>query len=109
MPKKYHIETKAVPPRRPHIGKFGVIDWREDCARCANCVKKACVFDRYRQEAQYIRDLRDVDAMFFECMGCFSCVQQCTKNLLSLSENPVYQKLGNRYWTPAIMETTWNQ
>ena len=54
MPKKYHIETKAVPPRRPRIGKFGVIDWREDCARCHNCVKKACVYDRYRQAPESV-------------------------------------------------------
>ncbi len=109
MPKKYHIETKAVPPRRPRIGKFGVIDWREDCARCHNCVKKACVYDRYRQEAEYLRRLQAVDAMFFECMGCFSCVQNCTKGLLRLTTNPVFEALGNSYWTPTIIDTTWTQ
>jgi hypothetical protein len=98
-----------VPPRRPRIGKFGVIDWREDCARCHNCVKKACVYDRYRQEAEYLRTLQAVDAMFFECMGCFSCVQNCTKGLLRLTTNPVFEALGNTYWTPTIIETTWTQ
>ena len=109
MPEKYHIETKPVPPRRPRIGKFGVVDWREDCARCHNCVKKACVYDRYRQEAEYIRTLEAVDALFFECMGCFSCVQNCTKGLLRLVINPVYEALGNGYWTPEIIHTTWAQ
>jgi ferredoxin len=109
MPDKYHIETHPVPPRRPHVGKCGVVDWREDCANCHNCVKKACVFDRYRQETQYLRGLRDVDAVFFECMGCFSCVQECTKGILTLTSNPVYESLGNSYWTPEIIETTWNQ
>ncbi len=109
MPEKYHIETHPVPPRRPRIGKCGVVDWREDCARCHNCVKKACVFDRYREETQYIRGLSDMDALFFQCMGCFSCVQQCTKGLLALSHNPVYERLGNNYWTPEIIETTWYQ
>ena len=109
MPEKYHIETKVVPPRRPRIGKFGVIDWREDCARCHNCVKKACVYDRYRQEAEYVRTLQAVDAMFFECMGCFSCVQNCTKGLLRLTTNPVFEALGNTYWTPTIIQTTWDQ
>ncbi len=109
MPEKYHIETKPVPPRRPRIGKFGVVDWREDCARCHNCVKKACVYDRYRQEAEYIRTLEAVDALFFECMGCFSCVQNCTKGLLRLVINPVYEALGNSYWTPEIIHTTWTQ
>ena len=109
MPEKYHIKTQPVPARRPPIGKCGVVDWREDCAGCHNCVKKACVFDRYREEMSYIRGMREMDALFFQCMGCFSCVQQCTKGLLSLSINPVYERLGNSYWTPQIIETTWAQ
>jgi ferredoxin len=109
MPAKYHIKTRPVPPRGPRIGKHGVVDWREDCARCHNCVKKACVYDRYRQEAEYIRNLTQVEALFFECMGCFSCVQDCTKGLLRLSINPVYEGLGNSYWKPDIIKTTWLQ
>ena len=50
-----------------------------------------------------------MDALFFDCMGCFSCVQDCTKNLLCLSINPEYEKLGNGYWTPEIILTTWTQ
>jgi ferredoxin len=109
MPEKYHIKTQPVPPISPRIGKYGMVDWREDCARCHNCVKKACVYDRYRQEADYIRNLSDVDALFFDCMGCFSCVQDCTKGLLCMSINPEYQKMGNSYWTPDIIKTTWLQ
>jgi ferredoxin len=109
MPEKYHITTKPVPPRRPRIGKYGVVDWREDCARCHNCVKKACVYDRHRDEIKYIRTLETVDTLFFDCMGCFSCVQNCTKNLLGLTVNPEYERLGNAYWTPEIIQTTWSQ
>jgi ferredoxin len=109
MPEKYHIKTQPVPPISPRIGKYGMVDWREDCARCHNCVKKACVYDRYRQEADYIRNLSNVDALFFDCMGCFSCVQDCTKGLLCMSINPEYQKMGNSYWTPDIIKTTWLQ
>jgi len=109
MPEKYHIKTKPIPPRRPRVGKYGVVDWREDCCRCHNCVKKACVYDRHRQELDYIRNLTDVDALFFDCMGCLSCVQNCTKGLLRLEINPVYEALGNEYWTPEIVQTTWMQ
>ena len=86
-----------------------MVDWREDCAGCHNCVKKACVYDRYRQEAQYIKNLNEVNTFFFECMGCFSCVQKCTKGLLSLAINPAYEQMGNGYYTPDIILTTWNQ
>ncbi|HVM59808.1 MAG TPA: glutamate synthase-related protein [Verrucomicrobiae bacterium] len=109
MPDKYHIKTRPVPPLRPRIGKHGVVDWREDCARCHNCVKKACVYDRYRQEAEYIHNLREVEALYFDCMGCFSCVQDCTKGILRLTINPEYERLGNRYWKPDIIKTTWLQ
>ena len=109
MPEKYHIHTKPVPPRLPRIGKHGIVDWREDCARCHNCVKKACVYDRYRQEADYLRNLKYMDFLFFECMGCFSCVQNCTKNLLCLTINSEYEQMGNRYWTPEIIHSTWQQ
>jgi ferredoxin len=109
MPEKYHIKTQPVPPRRARIGKYGVVDWREDCSRCHNCVKKACVYDRHREEMEYIRNLTDVDALFFDCMGCLSCVQNCTKGLLSLEINPVYEALGNHYWRPEMIQTTWMQ
>lgn len=109
MPEKYHINTTPVPPRLPRIGKHGIVDWREDCSRCHNCVKKACVYDRHRQESEYIRSLKYSDFLFFECMGCFSCVQNCTKDLLCLTVNSEYEGLGNQYWTPEIIHTTWQQ
>ena len=109
MPEKYHIKTNPVLPRLPRIGKYGIIDWREDCARCHNCVKKACVYDRYREEASFIRDLDGIHTIFNECMGCFSCVQNCTKNLLCLTINAEFKELGNEYWKPDIIRTTWLQ
>jgi len=109
MPEKYHIHTTPVPPRLPRIGKYGVVDWREDCARCHNCVKKACVYDRHRQELEYIRNIKEFNSLFFDCMGCFSCVQNCTKGLLCLTINSEYERLGNSYWTPEIIQTTWTQ
>jgi len=107
MPEKYHIKTAHVQPRLPRIGKYGVVDWREDCARCHNCVKKACVYDKYREENTFIRDIDEVHTLYYECMGCFSCIQNCTKNLLTLSINSEYKKLGNSYWTPQLFSTLW--
>ena len=109
MPKRYHIHTTPIPPRLPRVGKYGVVDWREECANCHNCVKKSCVYDRYREELAYIRNLDNVDTLFFNCMGCFTCVQNCTKGLLRLTINSEYEQLGNQYWTPDIIQTTWFQ
>ena len=57
MPEKYHIEATHIAPRLPRIGKYGIVDWREDCARCHNCVKNACIYDKYREESKFIRSL----------------------------------------------------
>ena len=42
MPAKYHIHTRPVPPKHKSIGKYCIIDWREDCSSCHNCVKREC-------------------------------------------------------------------
>ncbi len=51
MPDRNHIHTVPTPPRFRRIGKFGNVDWREDCSRCTNCVKLRCLYDVYRHEA----------------------------------------------------------
>jgi hypothetical protein len=109
MPDRYHIHTVPVAPRFRRVGKFGNVDWREDCSRCSNCVKLRCVYDVYRHEATYNRDpLAPVDT-HDECKACLSCVQGCTKGLLSVSVNPEFLDMGDKYWTPDILLTTWNQ
>ena len=91
------------------MGKFGNVDWREDCSRCTNCVKLRCLYDMYRNEAAYNRDpLASVETLN-ECKACLSCVQGCTKGLLSVSVNPEFLDMGDDYWKPDIMLTTWNQ
>jgi len=109
MPDRYHIHTVPTPARFRHIGKFGNVDWREDCSRCTNCVKLRCLYDVYRHEAAYNRDpLTPLDTSD-ECKACLSCVQGCTKGLLSVSVNPEFLDLGDEYWKPDILSTTWNQ
>ena len=56
MPAKYHIHTEPARPRFRPIGKFGIVDWREDCASCHNCVKRACAYGFYREEADTLHD-----------------------------------------------------
>jgi len=109
MPDKYHIKATVTPGHFRRVGKFGSVDWREDCARCTNCVKPRCVFDTYRKEAAYNRDPQTSVVPLYECRACLSCVQGCTKGLLGISLNPEYQAMGDDYWKPDIMATTWNQ
>ena len=109
MPDKYHIKAAATPGRFRRVGKFGSIDWREDCSRCTNCVKPRCIYDTYKKEASYNRDPSTSVVPLYECRGCLSCVQGCTKGLLGIALNPEYLALGDEYWKPDILATTWNQ
>lgn len=109
MPDRYHIHAAPAPARFRRVGKFGNVDWREDCSRCSNCVKLRCTYDVYRSESAHNRDpaapVRTLDV----CKACLSCVQGCTKGLLQVSVNPEFLDLGDAYWRPDILLTTWNQ
>lgn len=109
MPERYHIHTAPAPARFQRVGKFGTTDWREDCSRCRNCVKPRCLYGAYRSESVHNRNPAAPVQPLFECKACLSCVQGCTKGLLSLALNPGYVALGDSYWRPDIISTTWDQ
>lgn len=109
MPAKYVIHTKSAPPRIRGVGKLGIVDWREDCSNCHNCVKRGCVYGFYRDEADTLRDEVGYLDYIYQCKGCLSCVQNCTKNILTRVENPEYRRLGDDYYTPEIILSTWFQ
>jgi hypothetical protein len=109
MPDRYHIHGVPTPARFRRVGKFGNVDWREDCSRCSNCVKLRCAYDVYRQEAAYNRDPAAPVETLNGCRACLSCVQGCTKGLLGLSVNPEFLDMGDAYWRPDILLSTWNQ
>ena len=109
MTDRYHIHTVPTPGLFRHIGKYGSVDRREDCSRCSNCVKLRCNYDVYEKEAAHSRDPATSIHPHSECKACFSCVQGCTKGLLSVLINPEYLAMGDEYWKPDIIATTWNQ
>ena len=109
MPEKYHIHTEPVAPRVRPEGKLGIVDWREDCAGCHNCVKRDCVYGFYRDEADTLRDQRGYLDYIYQCKGCLNCIQDCTKGILTRVVNPEYERLGDEYYTPEIVLTTWFQ
>ena len=91
------------------MGKLGIVDWREDCSSCHNCVKRGCVYGLYRDEADTLRDEIGYLDYIYQCKGCLSCVQNCTKNILTRVVNPEYRRLGDDYFTPDIILSTWFQ
>jgi len=109
LPKRYHIPIVPAPARFRPVGKYGTVDWREDCSRCKNCVKLQCVYGIYRSEQDYNIDPSSPTEPLFDCHACLSCIQGCTKGLLSLSINPEYLALGGDYWRPDLIAATWEQ
>jgi len=109
MPAKYHIDTKPAPPRKRPVGKYGIVDWSEDCSACRNCVKRECVYNVYSTEDRRLREATDYVDYLYDCRSCLSCVQSCTKGLLSRRVNPAYLRLGDDFWTPDVISTTWFQ
>ena len=108
MPVKYHIHSHSTPPRVRPEGKLGIIDWREDCSSCKNCVKKGCVYGLYRDEADTLHEEPGYLDYIYQCKGCLTCVQNCTKNILTRVVNPEFERLGDAYYTPDIVVSTWS-
>ncbi|MHB1011424.1 MAG: glutamate synthase-related protein [Desulfobacteria bacterium] len=109
MPAKYAIRSTTARPRFRPIGKLGIVDWREDCSGCHNCVKRGCVYRLYRDEADTLRDEVGYLDYIYQCKGCLNCVQNCTKNILTRVVNPEYLRLGDSYYTPDLILSTWYQ
>ncbi|MBI5342666.1 MAG: hypothetical protein HZB63_05035, partial [Deltaproteobacteria bacterium] len=109
MPAKYVIHHKTAKPRFRPIGKLGIVDWREDCSGCHNCVKRGCVYRLYRDEADTLRDEAGYLDYIYQCKGCLNCIQNCTKNILTRVVNPEYLRLGDGYYTPDLILSTWYQ
>ncbi len=109
MPAKYSIHTAAAAPRFRPVGKLGIVDWREDCSSCHNCVKRSCIYGLYRDEADALRNELGYLDYIYQCKGCLNCIQNCTKNILTRVENPEFRRLGDEYFTPEIILSTWYQ
>ena len=96
-----------MPPKHKLIGKYGIVDWREDCSACHNCVKRECAYSVYDDERDRLHNGVEYVDYLYECKGCLCCVQTCTKGLLSWQINPEYLDLGDDVWTADIISSTW--
>lgn len=109
MPKKYHIESKAAPPRFYPVGKYATIEFREDCAgSCKKCVKNKCVYNIFKDNYLHHSKM-DEPEYLYTCNSCFRCIQECTKGIFSRVVNPEYREIGDDYWTPDVLNRTWYQ
>jgi ferredoxin len=107
MPAKYHIHIHPVSRRFPAPGKSTILDWGEGCLRCTHCVKETCPYLAFRQRDFDKDSLTDTIDNF--CKNCYRCVQGCPRELVVKAANPQYRTLGDDYWTPEIILSTYYQ
>lgn len=107
MPNKYHIKPTPATPRFIPVGRSGIIDFEEDCLKCVTCVKKRCLYDVYKNRAYDSRTL--VDSIDHQCKNCFSCIQNCPRGVLAKTLNPEFLQMGDSYWKPDTIHSTWFQ
>jgi hypothetical protein len=43
------------------------------------------------------------------CKNCYRCIQECPTQSLTKIINPDYRELGDGYWTPEVIVSTWFQ
>ncbi len=109
MPKKYHIHVAATPPRFHRVGKFATVQSREECAgSCRDCVKDKCIYGIHKDTAEHVSTMAEPEYLY-NCESCLRCVQECVRGTLSMTANPDYAVMGDDYWTPEIISTTWDQ
>ncbi len=107
MSKKYHIKVENAPARFPAVARYSQLE-TEGCLGCLKCVKRtSCVYSVH--EKRSFDPAQIVDKADAACVGCMQCVQECKKNILSRAKNPRYEKMGNEYWTPALIAGIWKQ
>ncbi|MBW2121967.1 MAG: 4Fe-4S dicluster domain-containing protein [Deltaproteobacteria bacterium] len=105
-PVRYSIETSCALPRYTPVGRFRVLRHEKTCINCGRCIKE-CIYDVHRRKHEDPR-LMD-EPLSHLCKNCFRCIQQCPTRSLSKILNPEYLRLGDEYWTPEIITSTWLQ
>jgi ferredoxin len=98
----------AAPRYRNEIGKFSV-HRASSCQRCGKCVELCPhgVHVRPDGDRSVIRPF-DYRCIGFECENSdHYCVDACENEALSITNNPVFETLGDFRWTADLIVSTW--
>ena len=106
MPKKYSVVVTPAPSRYPPVGKFEIERQGDNCINCGRCAM-VCVYEVHKRQEEDPRCM--AEPVNYRCKGCFSCIQECPREALTIRENKEYPKLGDSYWTPEIISSNWYQ
>lgn len=108
-PQQRKREVKTSLPRyRNEIGKYH-IHRSSQCINCGTCVD-VCQHQVHIRPDEYSYVIRPFD---YRCVGhgCLEtdncCINACPQKALSLSDNPVFETIGDYRWTPDLLSSNW--
>jgi ferredoxin len=99
MAKKYVIHPQPAENRFPPPGKY-LVTRGDLCINCGKCAV-LCLYEVHRRSPGDYRRMDDPRSFF--CKRCLSCIQECPREALSISLDPVFEKMGDRNFTPDII------
>jgi ferredoxin len=105
MPKKYHINSKAMPLNLDYIYKFK-IERGENCINCGRCTK-VCIYEAHKRGKDDPRKMADPNTVV--CRNCFRCIQECPRGALEKSLDKDFLNIGGSYWKSDMFITLWKQ
>jgi glutamate synthase domain-containing protein 2/ferredoxin len=104
---KREVQT-ALPRYRNEIGKYH-IHRTSQCLNCGTCVD-VCQYQVHIRPDEYSYVIRPFD---YRCIGhdCLEsdncCINACPQKALTLSDNPVFETIGDFRWTPDLLSSNW--
>ncbi len=106
---KYHIKTSKAEGRNTPPPKIASLPG-DYCLHCPSfmCVKyTSCAYDVEKKRGFDVKSLADTGD--YLCKGCLRCLQECYANSIDFATNPEYLMLGDEYYTPEIITSTYEQ
>jgi ferredoxin len=105
MYERYHIPSARAELPSAKIGKLKITR-NERCLNCGRCMT-VCIYDVHKRDSDDPRKMSEPRSEL--CKRCFSCIQNCPEQALSMGKNEMSEKMGNSYWTPQLIHTIWNE
>ncbi len=96
---RYHVRAKETPPKFKIPTEF-IVRRFNNCTNIQECAQ-SCVFGVHVVGA----DGKVLEPRDDLCRGCFRCVLECPDLAVSVESNPVFQRMGNSYFTADRIRT----
>jgi glutamate synthase domain-containing protein 2/formate hydrogenlyase subunit 6/NADH:ubiquinone oxidoreductase subunit I len=99
---RFHIHTRTA-PLQADVPRIFVLR-KDTCVNCGVCVS-ACVYGVHQRLPSAVDPTKVGEPDHAKCVSCHRCVNECPMDALELSSHPDFARLGDSYYTPALIET----